>query len=126
MALHRFFVALLLATCLLKLPAAAQTLSLPPRPAQALTGSQLATNASFLTTNLMAREAFIRSEILSGKPGFASPLGDAISLRGDAPKYPLEGNAYRYTLTLEAQNQPWLLFALPCWLALAWGLRRNR
>lgn len=24
------------------------------------------------------------------------------------------------------QNQPWLLFALPCWLALAWGLRRNR
>jgi hypothetical protein len=22
------------------------------------------------------------------------------------------------------QNQPWLLFALPCWLALAWGLRR--
>jgi hypothetical protein len=24
------------------------------------------------------------------------------------------------------QNQPWLLFALPCWLALAWALRRNR
>jgi opacity protein-like surface antigen len=24
------------------------------------------------------------------------------------------------------QNQPWLLFALPCWLVLAWGLRRNR
>jgi hypothetical protein len=24
------------------------------------------------------------------------------------------------------QNQPWLLFALPCWLALAWCLRRNR
>ena len=24
------------------------------------------------------------------------------------------------------QNQPWLLFALPCWLALAWGLRRRR
>ncbi|WP_049621759.1 DUF4105 domain-containing protein [Frateuria defendens] len=22
------------------------------------------------------------------------------------------------------QNQPWLLFALPCWVALAWGLRR--
>ena len=22
------------------------------------------------------------------------------------------------------QNQPWLLFALPCWLALAWSLRR--
>jgi hypothetical protein len=22
------------------------------------------------------------------------------------------------------QNQPWLLFALPCWLALAWTLRR--
>lgn len=24
------------------------------------------------------------------------------------------------------QNQPWLLFALPCWLALAWRLRRKR
>ncbi len=24
------------------------------------------------------------------------------------------------------QNQPWLLFALPCWLALAWSLRRQR
>ncbi len=24
------------------------------------------------------------------------------------------------------QNQPWLLFALPCWLALAWGLRHQR
>jgi hypothetical protein len=24
------------------------------------------------------------------------------------------------------QNQPWLLFALPCWLALAWSLRRGR
>jgi hypothetical protein len=23
------------------------------------------------------------------------------------------------------QNQPWLLFALPCWLVLAWSLRRN-
>lgn len=23
------------------------------------------------------------------------------------------------------QNQPWLLFALPCWLALAWSLRRS-
>jgi len=24
------------------------------------------------------------------------------------------------------QNQPWLLFAMPCWLALAWCLRPNR
>jgi hypothetical protein len=24
------------------------------------------------------------------------------------------------------QNQPWLLFALPCWLALAWSLRHHR
>ena len=24
------------------------------------------------------------------------------------------------------QNQPWLLFALPVWLALAWGLRHRR
>jgi hypothetical protein len=24
------------------------------------------------------------------------------------------------------QNQPWLLFALPCWLVLAWSLRKNR
>jgi hypothetical protein len=22
------------------------------------------------------------------------------------------------------QNQPWLLFGLPCWVALAWTLRR--
>jgi len=24
------------------------------------------------------------------------------------------------------QNQPWLLFAMPCWLALAWCMRTNR
>ena len=24
------------------------------------------------------------------------------------------------------QNQPWILFALPCWLALAWTLRQTR
>ncbi|MCW8806582.1 MAG: DUF4105 domain-containing protein [Rhodanobacter sp.] len=24
------------------------------------------------------------------------------------------------------QNQPWLLFAMPCWLAIAWSLRRHR
>jgi hypothetical protein len=23
------------------------------------------------------------------------------------------------------QNQPWILFALPCWLALAWSLRKS-
>ena len=23
------------------------------------------------------------------------------------------------------QNQPWLLFAIPCWLALSWSLRRG-
>jgi len=23
------------------------------------------------------------------------------------------------------QNQPWMLFALPCWLALAWSLRQK-
>ena len=23
------------------------------------------------------------------------------------------------------QNQPWLLLALPCWIALAWSLRRT-
>jgi hypothetical protein len=23
------------------------------------------------------------------------------------------------------QNQPWLLLALPCWLALAWSLRQG-
>jgi hypothetical protein len=22
------------------------------------------------------------------------------------------------------QNQPWILFALPCWLALAWSVRQ--
>ena len=74
-ALHRFLVGLLLLTCLFQLPAIAQTLSLPPRSPTALTGSQLATTASFLTTNLMTREAFIRSEILSGNvPGFLRKL----------------------------------------------------
>jgi hypothetical protein len=24
------------------------------------------------------------------------------------------------------QNQPWILFAMPVWLALAWGLRQFR
>jgi hypothetical protein len=24
------------------------------------------------------------------------------------------------------QNQPWILFALPCWLALAWSLRQSK
>jgi hypothetical protein len=24
------------------------------------------------------------------------------------------------------QNQPWLLFALPCWLALAWTIRQRQ
>jgi hypothetical protein len=24
------------------------------------------------------------------------------------------------------QNQPWILFALPCWLALAWTLRQSK
>ncbi|MGC3956890.1 MAG: hypothetical protein QM813_02650 [Verrucomicrobiota bacterium] len=50
-------------------------MNLPARPANALTGSQLATNASFLTTNLAVREAFIRSEILSGNvPDFLRKL----------------------------------------------------
>lgn len=44
----------------------AQTLNLPIRPGHALTGSQLATNAALLSTNLFERESFLRSEILSG------------------------------------------------------------
>lgn len=32
-----------------------------------------------------------------------------LSLRADSPAYPLEGQSYRYTLTLEAQSQPWLM-----------------
>lgn len=53
----------------------AQTLNLPMRSAHALTGSQLATNAALLTTNLFERESFIRSEILSGNtPTFLRKL----------------------------------------------------
>ncbi len=53
----------------------AQTLTLPPRPATALTASQLLTNATLLSTNLEAREAFVRAQILSGNvPDFLRQL----------------------------------------------------
>jgi hypothetical protein len=72
---HRRFWTLLLLTWVFKLSAASQTLSLPPRSPSALTGSQLATNAALLTTNLVEREAFIRAEILSGNvPSFLRKL----------------------------------------------------
>lgn len=32
-----------------------------------------------------------------------------LALRHNEPQYPLQGESYRYTLTLEPQNQPWLL-----------------
>ncbi len=68
---HRRFWGLILSALVFKFSAAAQTCSLPPRSTSALTGSQLATNAALLTTNLVERETFIRSEILSGNvPGF--------------------------------------------------------
>jgi hypothetical protein len=74
-ALHRFFVTLLLATSLCKLPATAQTLSLPPRPPTALTGSQLATNPILLSPDLLTRETFIEKEIRSGNvPNFLRQL----------------------------------------------------
>jgi hypothetical protein len=53
----------------------AQTLSLPPRPPAALTGTQLATNATLLSPELLTREAFIEKEILSGNvPNFLRKL----------------------------------------------------
>jgi hypothetical protein len=74
-ALHRFLIGLVLLTNLFKFPARAELLPLPPRSASALTASQLATNASFLTTNLVARENFIRTQILTGNvPDFLRQL----------------------------------------------------
>jgi pimeloyl-ACP methyl ester carboxylesterase len=74
-ALHRFFVVLLLLTSLFKFSAAAQTLSLPARPANALTGSRLTTNATLLSPDLLTRETFIEKEILSGNvPDFLRQL----------------------------------------------------
>jgi len=72
---HRRFWTLLLITWVCKLTATAQTLSLPPRPASALTASQLATHASFLTNNLVERDDFIRAQILAGNvPDFLRQL----------------------------------------------------
>jgi hypothetical protein len=74
-ALRRLLLGLVLLNSLLKLAANAQILSLPPRPASALTASQLATNASFLTTNLVERENFIRTQVLAGNvPDFLRQL----------------------------------------------------
>src|SRR6478609_8326771 len=61
--------------CLFASWGSAQTLNLPARPLSALTGSQLVTNAAFFTTNLIERETFICSEILSGNiPSFLRKL----------------------------------------------------
>jgi hypothetical protein len=74
-ALRRFLLELVLLTSLLKLPINAQILSLPPRPAAAPTASQLRTNTSFLTTNLVERENFIHTQILTGNvPDFLRRL----------------------------------------------------
>jgi hypothetical protein len=72
---HRFLLALLLAVHLARLPAVAQTLSLPPRLPTAPTGSQLATNATLLAADLITRETFLAQEILRGNvPGFLRQL----------------------------------------------------
>ncbi len=74
-ALHRFLAGLLLLTSLVAPSATAQTLLLPPRSTQALTGSQLATNATLLSPDLLTREAFIEKEFLSGNvPNFLRKL----------------------------------------------------
>jgi pimeloyl-ACP methyl ester carboxylesterase len=74
-ALHRFLVGLLLLTGFSMLPATAQTLSLPSRPANALTGRQLATNSTLLSPDLLTRETFIENEILRGNvPNFLRQL----------------------------------------------------
>ena len=75
MAYHRFVVAFLLSLWNLNHAAAVEMLPLPPRPQSALTGSQLAASAAMLTTNLIERENFIYSQIVSGNvPDFLRHL----------------------------------------------------
>jgi pimeloyl-ACP methyl ester carboxylesterase len=72
---RRRFWALLFLTWIFKLSITAQTLSLPARSPSALTGSQLATNATLLSPDLPIRESFIEKEILSGNlPNFLRQL----------------------------------------------------
>lgn len=72
---RRWLPGLLLIGHLLHFTSLAQTLTLPPRPATALTASQLLTNVTLLSTNLEAREAFVRAQILSGNvPDFLRQL----------------------------------------------------
>lgn len=53
----------------------AQTWNLPARPTNALTGSQLATNTTLLSPDLLTREIFIENEIRSGNvPNFLRQL----------------------------------------------------
>jgi len=55
--------------------ASGATLNLPPRPAAALSGSQLAGNSTFLSTNLLERETFVAEQILAGNvPDFLRQL----------------------------------------------------
>jgi hypothetical protein len=60
---------------LFALAAAADPLSLPPRPTTALTGSQFATNPALLSPDLLRRESFLEKEILAGNvPNFLRQL----------------------------------------------------
>ena len=68
-------ITILLATWFLFAETYAQTLSLHPRPPTALTGTQLATNATLLSPELLTRETFIEKELLSGNvPNFLRRL----------------------------------------------------
>lgn len=64
--LHRLYLLIPLVFGLLQGSATGQSLSLPPRQPSARPGSQLVTNATLLSPDLLTREAFIKNEILSG------------------------------------------------------------
>ncbi len=66
-----------------------------------------------LPTLWRARRGFAASRFIDGV--IAAQL---LSMIAAVALHLLSGNVQ--------QNQPWLLFALPSWLALAWSLRRNR
>jgi pimeloyl-ACP methyl ester carboxylesterase len=72
---HYYFWTLLLITLAFEFTTLGQTLSLPSRSANALTGKQLATNATLLSPDLHTRESFIEKEFLSGNvPDFLRRL----------------------------------------------------
>jgi hypothetical protein len=82
--------------------AGGQSLALPPRPPDALTGRQLATNLAMLADDLSAREAFIRAEFL----------------RGNVPDFLRQLTAVSLTNTSDGQTHRATIFITPDYLAL--------